>query len=203
MESRMCHNGLALGSTWMEFYLSMVAYKSHCIGITVHSLPTSWQISLQVSLPRLPPPLGTWPRIFWFLLYVSLLSYGETNSFPLFLAIIPIHPARQRETGYLETFKIFQWRTKQIVTRSGQRNTVIIVSQSISIIPNHTLAGDVVHFRTFFEHFILVSSRDAAVELFEKRSYIYAGRPFSTMLELCVGTSLIRVWTSEILKYLY
>lgn len=48
------------------------------------------------------------------------------------------------------------------------------------------LSGDIVHFRTFFEHFILVSSHEAAADLFEKRSYIYASRPFSMMLELYV-----------------
>ncbi|KAF9533215.1 cytochrome P450 [Crepidotus variabilis] len=44
--------------------------------------------------------------------------------------------------------------------------------------------GDVVHFRTFNEHFILVSSREAATEIFEKRSNNYSSRTFPKMAEL-------------------
>ncbi|KAJ7259562.1 cytochrome P450 [Mycena haematopus] len=44
--------------------------------------------------------------------------------------------------------------------------------------------SDIVHASAFGEHVVVVNSVKAAVELFEKRSHIYSGRPVVTMVEL-------------------
>ncbi|KAF5378243.1 hypothetical protein D9757_009137 [Collybiopsis confluens] len=51
--------------------------------------------------------------------------------------------------------------------------------------------GDILHFRIFSRHFVVLSSLEATLDLYEKRSKTYAGRPTSAMSELVRNGSVL------------
>ncbi|KAJ3728828.1 cytochrome P450 [Lentinula raphanica] len=51
--------------------------------------------------------------------------------------------------------------------------------------------GDVLHFRIFSRHFVVLSSLETTLDLYEKRSKTYAGRPTSAMSELVRNGSVL------------
>ncbi|KAF9534905.1 cytochrome P450 [Crepidotus variabilis] len=94
---------------------------------------------------------------------------------------------------------IFKWRKAHSVvtqrrlyppgptTRSwifGNAGDISVETQCDRYTEWYRKYGDVTYFRIFKEHFILVSSHEAAVEFFEKRSKNYSTRPFSMMAQL-------------------
>ena len=46
------------------------------------------------------------------------------------------------------------------------------------------ITGDLLHFRAYNQHIIVLNSEETAVELLERRSAIYSSRPFVPMWDL-------------------
>ena len=46
--------------------------------------------------------------------------------------------------------------------------------------------GDIIHYRTYNKHAVVLNAYDDNVELLDKRSLIYSDRPYLAMMDLCV-----------------
>lgn len=46
--------------------------------------------------------------------------------------------------------------------------------------------GDIIHYRTYNRHTVVLNAYDDNVELLDKRSLIYSDRPYLAMMDLCV-----------------
>ncbi len=46
--------------------------------------------------------------------------------------------------------------------------------------------GDIIHYRTYNKHTVVLNAYDDNVELLDKRSLIYSDRPYFAMMDLCV-----------------
>src|SRR5262245_19704096 len=76
------------------------------------------------------------------------------------------------------TFISFQWSINTERLRNGENSSVSLLSPSFETLPTvHPITGDVVFAKFFRTPVIVLNSREAAVDLMEKRSAKYSDRP--------------------------
>lgn len=57
-------------------------------------------------------------------------------------------------------------------------------TRRLDALPLNRIPGDVLHFRAYNQHIIVINSEEAATELLERRSVIYSSRLFVPMWDL-------------------
>lgn len=93
------------------------------------------------------------------------------------------------------------WCVVRLVT--GEHDWLSLWYPSVCI--QYHGVGNILHYRVYDKHFVILNSLEDSVELLEKRSGIYSDRPYMPMLELYVALSSMFVsshylniaWISE------
>ncbi|KAF8900709.1 cytochrome P450 [Gymnopilus junonius] len=67
---------------------------------------------------------------------------------------------------------------------SGNRSQVPSIKPWLTYVEWGKLYGNLIHYRTYSQHVIVLNSLEDALELLEKRSYISSGRPYVPMFKL-------------------